>query len=49
MGRPWWYDSYWEKKEGKRRAKGFKPGGPLLSWLMLLIIALLLTLWRTFR
>lgn len=49
MGRPWWYDSYWEKKGRQRKRRFFLPKGPLLSWLIVLAMALLLTLWRPFK
>ncbi len=46
MGRPWWHDSYWEKKEKRRR------GARLLSrksgaWLALVVLSLALTVSST--
>ncbi len=45
MGRPWWYDSYWQK--GKKRRRG--PGRNLWYFLVLLALVLVLALYRTYR
>ena len=43
MGRPWWYDSYWEKDEKPRRS--FRPPRrKLRAWLIILALTLILTL-----
>lgn len=43
MGRPWWYDSYWEKNTRPQR-RGFRiPRGPLWIWSAVLLLSLLLT------
>ncbi len=42
MGRPWWYDSYWEKD--KKPKTGFQlPKRPLWLWITVVVLALLLT------
>ena len=42
MGRPWWYDSYWEK--GKKPKRDFQlPNRPLWVWIALVLLALILT------
>ncbi len=41
MGRPWWYDSYWEKRSPRRRFKF--PRRPLWIWTAIVLISLLLT------
>ncbi|MFC2035782.1 YggT family protein [Chloroflexota bacterium] len=44
MGRPWWYDSYWEKN-AKPQRRGFRiPRGPLWVWSAILLLSLLLTI-----
>ena len=47
MGRPWWYDSYWDKQKKPKRRIRF-PGGPVWIWIILLAvvagIALIITL-----
>jgi len=43
MGRPWWYDSYWEK--GKKPKKNYQlPRRPLLVWASVVLLSLLLTI-----
>jgi YggT family protein len=41
MGRPWWYDSYWEKGEKPRRTRG--PRGWVLVWVFIALLSLFLT------
>ena len=41
MGRPWWYDSYWEKREPRRQFK--RPKRPLWIWIAIVLLSLLLT------
>lgn len=41
MGRPWWYDNYWEKREPGRQFK--LPKRPLWIWTVVVLISLLLT------
>ena len=41
MGRPWWYDSYWEKKE-KRRRRPRSPSRKSWAWLALVVLSLFL-------
>ena len=42
MGRPWWYDSYWEK--GREPKRGFRlPRRPLWLWAAIVLISLLIT------
>jgi len=46
MGRPWWYDSYWEKdRKPKRRFR--LPSRQSLVWIVLLLVSLLLALSST--
>ena len=46
MGRPWWYDSYWQK--GKKPERRFRlPGRQTMVWVAIIILALLLGLNRT--
>ncbi|MBI2957561.1 MAG: YggT family protein [Chloroflexi bacterium] len=42
MGRPWWYDSYWEK-QGAPRRRLKAPKRRFWVWLSLVVFALLLT------
>ena len=42
MGRPWWYDSYWEKKEKKRRRLRM-PNRKIWVWFALIAFSLLLS------
>ncbi|MFC2015107.1 YggT family protein [Chloroflexota bacterium] len=43
MGRPWWYDSYWEK-ESRQRRKGFwVPKDPIWIWSAIFLISFLMT------
>ena len=46
MGRPWWYDSYWEK-QGKPPRRARLPRRPFWVWTALIAISLLLTAVRT--
>ena len=41
MGRPWWYDSYWEKRNPRRRFR--LPRRPLWIWIAIVLLSLLLT------
>lgn len=41
MGRPWWHDSYWEKKE-KRRRRFRWPNRKSWIWVALVLVSLLL-------
>ena len=42
MGRPWWYDSYWEK--GKKPKREFQfPRRSLIAWTSAVLLSLLLT------
>ncbi len=42
MGRPWWYDSYWEK--GQKPRKGFQfPRRRLWVWTAVVLLSLILT------
>ena len=41
MGRPWWYDSYWDKRETRRQSKPSKR--PLWIWTAIVLLSLLLT------
>jgi len=41
MGRPWWHDSYWEKKE-KRRSKFQSPSRKSWVWFALAALSLIL-------
>jgi len=44
MGRPWWYDDYWEKNSKSQR-KGFRiPKDPMWIWSFILLLSLLLTI-----
>jgi YggT family protein len=40
MGRPWWYDSYWQKKQKQRRFR--LPKRKILIWSALTLLSLLL-------
>ena len=42
MGRPWWYDSYWEKGKKPQREPRL-PRRPLIVWTSVVLLALLLT------
>jgi len=42
MGRPWWYDSYWEKSKKPRR-KPSLPRRSLIVWTFVVLLSLLLT------
>ncbi len=46
MGRPWWYDSYWEKKE-KRPRRSRWPSRKYWVWLALVVLSLALTVSST--
>ena len=41
MGRPWWHDSYWEKKSPSRR-RFHLPRRPLWLWIALVVLAVIL-------
>ena len=45
MGRPWWYDSYYEKDKPKRKRFRF-PKGKVLTWVVLLLVVALITWFR---
>ena len=42
MGRPWWYDSYWEKGRKKRGGRFHLPGRQFWVWIAIVILSLLL-------
>ncbi len=42
MGRPWWYDSYWEKKERRQRRSRW-PSRKSWAWLVLVGLSLALS------
>ena len=42
MGRPWWYDSYWQKKE-KRRRRFRMPSRKAWIWFALVLLSLFLS------
>ena len=42
MGRPWWHDSYWEKKE-KRQRRIRLPGRKSWIWVGLILLSLFLS------
>jgi len=44
MGRPWWYDSYWEKNSKPQRKRFRIPRDPIWIWSAVLLLSLLLTL-----
>ena len=46
MGRPWWYDSYWEK-DRKPQRKSNLPRRQTLVWIGLIGLSLLLAMSRT--
>ncbi len=46
MGRPWWYDSYWEKDRKPQRNPRL-PRRQVLVWIGLVILSLLLAMGRT--
>ena len=41
MGRPWWYDSYWEKRSPRRQFQ--LPRRPLWIWIAIVLLSLILT------
>lgn len=41
-GRPWWYDSYYEKGKPNRKRIRF-PRGKVLTWVVLLLVVALIT------
>jgi YggT family protein len=45
MGRPWWYDSYYEK--GDQKPKVRKPGRKAIVWIVLILFSLSLSINRT--
>lgn len=46
MGRPWWYDSYWEKRE-KRQRRPRWPSRKSWAWLALVVLSLVLAVAST--
>ena len=42
MGRPWWYDSYWEKKRPERKGLNL-PKRQTWVWVAIVVLAILLT------
>lgn len=46
MGRPWWYDSYWEKGKKPQRAPRL-PRRQTLVWIGVVALSLILALGRT--
>ena len=47
MGRPWWYDSYWEKDKKSTRGRSRLPGRRSWVWIALVVVSLLLALEST--
>lgn len=45
MGRPWWYDSYWQKKQKQHRFR--LPNRKILMWSALILLSLLLAVAST--
>ena len=45
MGRPWWYDSYWQQNKPPRRIRG--PRGWVWIWIALAVVSLVLGMWGT--
>ncbi|MFH1383297.1 MAG: YggT family protein [Chloroflexota bacterium] len=43
MGRPWWYDNYWQKEKKPDRKFSIPGGRQFWVWLILVLLALLLT------
>ena len=41
MGRPWWYDSYWQKGQGPKRRFRL-PGRQTLVWVVLIFVGFIL-------
>jgi YggT family protein len=41
VGRPWWYDNYWEKRNPRRRFQ--LPRRPLWIWTAIVLLSLILT------
>ncbi len=46
MGRPWWYDSYWEKKRPARRGLNL-PKRQIWVWIAIVVLSLMLAASRT--
>ena len=46
MGRPWWYDSYWEKREDRQRRPRW-PNQKSLVWIGLVVLSLVLAVAST--
>jgi YggT family protein len=46
MGRPWWYDSYWEKEQRPQRSPQL-PKRKTLVWVSLILLSLILAMTRT--
>jgi YggT family protein len=47
MGRPWWYDSYWQSGKKPPGSRFRLPNRKLLIWIALAVLALLLTMSNT--
>ncbi|MFC1981493.1 YggT family protein [Chloroflexota bacterium] len=45
MGRPWWYDNYWENRKPQRKSN--LPRRQPLVWIGLVVLSLLLAMGRT--
>ena len=45
MGRPWWYDSYWDKRQPRRRPP--LPVRAALAWAAVIILSLLISWTRS--
>ena len=43
MGRPWWYDSYWEKDKKTKQTRFRLPRRQALAWIALLVLSVILT------
>ncbi|MFC2045042.1 YggT family protein [Chloroflexota bacterium] len=44
MGRPWWYESYWERGKKQKRNLQSSSGRPFWVWTAVLLLVLLLTI-----
>ena len=47
MGRPWWYDSYWEKGKKTKRGQSRLPRRQSLAWIALVVLSLILAVGST--
>ena len=44
MGRPWWYDSYWEKDKKIKETRFRLPRRQYLAWIALVVLSLVLAM-----